>query len=98
MIKSALEIALEKAKMIKGEEHFTLSKEQREKIDNINKEYDIKIAELEIKFSTKLKEMREKCGDEEFNEHISSFYLEFENEKNRINEERRKKISEIKGK
>lgn len=97
MIKSALEIALEKTQMINDKEYFTLNKEQREKIDKINKEYDIKVAELEIKFSSKLKEMKERCGEEEFNEHVSSFYREFENERNKINEERRNKIDKIKG-
>ena len=96
MLKSALDIALEKASQI-GETGEVLTKEQREKIAAINKEYDIKIAELEIKYSTEIKKLRESCGlGEEFAVHAQAIMDRFEQEKARINQERRERIEKVK--
>ncbi len=47
-IKSALDIAMEKAKKMDGEEAVSLSSNQKEEIAQIRKIYAAKIAEVEI--------------------------------------------------
>jgi hypothetical protein len=58
-LKSALDIALEKAKKIGGEAEISLSAEQKNEIAEIRKVYGAKIAEAEILIQEKEKQEKE---------------------------------------
>ncbi|MEW6200685.1 MAG: hypothetical protein AB1546_01830 [bacterium] len=94
-MKSALEIALEKTKDIKPKESEYIPEDKKDRIREINKEFDAKIAELETNFTSRLKSMQERYGAREVSTHLESFYAELRREKDLINEDRHKTIEKI---
>jgi len=95
-MKSAIEIALEKTKDIEPQEPpKELPEEAKEKIRQINKEYDARVAEVETKVSSKIREMIQQYGPEEVKAHMPDFQAQLRQERDRINSERRQKTDAV---
>lgn len=94
-MKSALEIALERTRDIKaGEDPNQLTAEQKERVKEINREYDAVIAKLEIDFTQRIRTLAEQHGEAEVRAHLEQFQGEMRAERARINGERQEKIRE----
>lgn len=96
-LKSAWEIALEKTAKLKADpSEPKLAPEQRKKINEIEKEYQAKIAEKEIMFQTRLKKLARESSPAEFQEQAMVLNQSFAQEKNSLQEEKAQKIEAIK--
>ena len=96
-LKSAWEIALEKAAGLNTDVSAPkLSPEQREKISNIEKEHQIKIAEKEIMLQAKLKKLASEYSPAELQQQAMVLSQNFVQEKNSLEEEKGQKIELIK--
>ncbi|HOX28613.1 MAG TPA: hypothetical protein PLQ76_05600, partial [bacterium] len=68
-MKSALEIALERTKdIVPQNDPNELSDEAKSKIREINKEFDVRIAEIEVKASSKARELMQSYSEKELEE------------------------------
>ena len=95
-MKSALEIALEKTKDIQPQDDPTaLSEEAKMKIREINSEYDARTAEIEVRASSKIREMQGKYTEQDLKVYLTELLEQFRAEKDRINAERREKTDQI---
>ena len=98
-MKSAIEIALEKTKDIEAKDDpNALSKEAMEKIREVNKEYDARIAEVEVRTSSKLREIQGQYTQEELKAVLPQLMEQIRNERDRINAERKEKLDTVRAK
>ncbi|HUU50272.1 MAG TPA: hypothetical protein VMW81_04885 [Nitrospinota bacterium] len=99
-MKSALEIAMEKLKKMgeQTDENISLTEKQKNMIADIKKEYDAKIAEKEIMMQSKIKELAYQGEPIEVREQTEFLQKEFAEEKIRLEQEKNKKIEEIRKK
>jgi hypothetical protein len=96
VMKSALEIALEKTRGIApSEDPRMLTVEEKARVREINREFGAKIAEIEIQVSQRIRQMAGKFGEQEIQEHMQSFQQELRGERNRINAERQEVLKEF---
>ena len=92
-MKSALEIAMEKtAKMQEG---GPLTDEQRDKISEIEKEYQAKIAEMEIMVESRIKMIATQEVGAEFSDQVTLLREEMAKEKGLFEQEKAEKIKAI---
>jgi len=95
-MKSALEIAMEKAKGMAGDEEIvSLSDDQKKKVGEIRKEYEGKFAEREIMLETELKKFGAAAGSPDIQDYISVKKEELSEEKKKLNSEMEEKIEKI---
>ena len=95
-MKSALEIAMEKAKSMGGDEEIaSLSDDQKKKVSEIRKEYEGKIAEREIMLETELKKFQAAAASPDIQDYISVKKEELAEEKKKLNAEMEEKIEKI---
>jgi hypothetical protein len=99
-MKSAFEIAMEKLKKMEGQtdEDISLTEEQKNMIADIKKECNAKIAEKEIMMQSKIKELAYQGEPIEVREQTELLQKEFAEEKIRLEQEKDKKIEEIRKK
>jgi len=96
-LKSAWEIALEKTGKYKAEaKEERLTPEQRERIREIENEYQAKIAEKEIMLQSKIKKLERDYGPLEAQRQAETLRQELEREKAALMEEKSKKIEAVK--
>lgn len=93
-MKSALDIAMEKTAKA-AEDRSKLTDEQRNRIAEVEKEYQAKIAEQEIMVESKLKAAARQATGQEFNELVTALRDQLAQEKNRLEEEKTAKIQAI---
>jgi hypothetical protein len=92
-MKTALEIALENTKNIVAQDDpNALSPEAKKKIRALNKEFDARIAEIEIRMSTKVREIQGQYSKQELEEMLPEMLDQFKAEKERINAERKAQV------
>jgi hypothetical protein len=95
-MKSALEIALEKTKdIVAQDDPNALSPEAKKKIKEINKEFNARIAEIEVRVSSKVREMQGNHSQQELQEILPEMLEQFKVEKDRINAERKEKVDAV---
>ncbi len=95
-MKSALEIALEKTKDIQPEDDpNALSEEAKKAVHDLNREYDARIAEVEIRLSSKIREMQGQYSQQELQSVLPELTGQFKVEKDRINAERKEKTDDL---
>ena len=95
-MKSALEIALEKTKdIIAQDDPNALSDEAKKKVRGLNKEFDARIAEIEIRVSAKVREMQGQYSKEELEQMLPEMLDQFKADKERINAERKEKVDAV---
>ena len=95
-MKSALEIALENTRDIQPEEtEKSLPEDAKEKIRQINREFDAKIAEVDTRVNARIREMVQQYGPQEVNNHASEIHGQVRQEKDRINAERREQTEAV---
>lgn len=95
-LKSALELALERMEQASSKEEggIALSQEQKERISQLKKEYDAKIAEKEIMLQAQLKELILNYKRGETEEKIDHLRRKYVDEKERLEKEKEDKIEE----
>ena len=95
-MKSAIEIAMERTKDIKAaDDPYALTPEEKEQVRELNKKYDVKIAELETQFNSRIRSLRETHGTAEVEAHMEQFYVELRNQREVVNAERAEKMAEL---
>ena len=95
-MKSALDIAMEKLKRLEAdEEKIPLTEEQKQKIADIKKSCEAKIAEKEIMIKSRLKELPPGTDPTELREQIELIQQEFIEEKTRLEKERDRNIKKV---
>ncbi len=95
-MKTALEIALEKTRDITPQDDpNALSDEAKKQIRAINKEYDARIAEIEIKTSSKLREMQGQYSEQELQSILPGMIEQIKSQKDAINAERKEKTDAV---
>jgi len=95
-MKSALEIALEKTKNIQPQDDpNALSDEAKKELRDLNREYDARIAEVEIRLSSKIREMQGRYSQQELQGVLPELVEQFKAEKDRINAERKEKTDDL---
>jgi hypothetical protein len=93
IMKSALEIALEKTSHIEAKEDpRQLNEDEKQHVRDINKDYDAKTAELEIEFSQRIRELASQHGEQVLKEHLPQFDHELRTARDSINAERQEKL------
>ncbi len=97
-LKNAWEISMEKAASMdsRGEEELTLTQEQKAKIAEARKTCEAKIAEKEIMMQNKIREVAGGVGIEGGFEYVQNLKEEFNRDKRMSQQERDKRIEEIK--
>lgn len=96
IMKSALEIALEKTSHIEAKDDpKQLSDDEKQKVRDINQEFDSKIAELEIEFSRRIRELAEQHGEQTLKQHLPHFDQELRNARDAINAERQAALKDF---
>ncbi len=96
LLKTALEIALEKTRDITPQDDpNALSDEAKKQIRAINKEYDARIAEIEIKTSSKLREMQGQYSEQELQSILPGMIEQIKSQKDAINAERKEKTDAV---
>jgi hypothetical protein len=93
MMKSALEIAMEK--IAGGQEGGALTDEQKSAIGELEKEYQAKIAEQEIMVESKIKGLAAQAAGPEFNEAVQVMRQQLVEERNRLESKKAKNIQAI---
>lgn len=95
-MKTALEIALEKTRDITPQDDpNALSDDAKKQIRAINKEYDARIAEIEIKTSSKLREMQGQYSEQELQSILPEMIEQIKSQKDAINAERKEKTDAV---
>ncbi|MBI2503623.1 MAG: hypothetical protein HYW07_10380 [Candidatus Latescibacteria bacterium] len=99
-MKSALELALEKADAELGQDkdYVKLSPEQIAAIDELNKQYQAKWAEQEISLKAKIQKLSREMEPQAFAEHLQQFQGEMQRVREQIFAERDQKIEAIRKK
>ena len=93
IMKSALEIALEKTQDIQAQEDpHQLTSDEKQQVRVINQEFDARIAELELEFSRRIRQIAEEHGQEQLKAHLPMFDQELRTARDTINSERQDKI------
>ena len=93
IMKSALDIALEKTASIEAKEDpHALTPEEKAKVREINVEYDAKIAELEVQVTQRIRQLAETHGEAEVQAHMEMFQQEIMASRDQINAERQSKL------
>ena len=96
MMKSALELAMEKAnKAVGGEEEIKLTDEQKVAIDEVRKLYEAKWAEQEIVLNGRIAKLQVEADPETFAEHSRQFRDEMNHVRDKIYAERDEKLEKI---
>ena len=96
-MKSALELALEKADQALGEDkdYVKLTPEQVKAVDELKKQYQAKWAEQEISLKAKIQKLSTQVEPQAFAEHLSQFQEEMKRVRDQIFAERDQKIEAI---
>jgi hypothetical protein len=95
-MKSALDIAMEKLKKLEtDEEKVPLTKKQKQKIADIKKNCEAKIAEKEIMIKSRLKKLPPSADPTELREQIGLIQQEFIKEKAHLEKERDRNIEKV---
>ncbi|HOC93678.1 MAG TPA: hypothetical protein PKH33_15120 [bacterium] len=95
-MKSALELALEKTKdIVPQDDPMELSKEAKQQIRDINREFDALIAEIELKVSARLREAESQFSQEEIRQLLPELEAQLQGERDRINAERAEKTEAV---
>jgi hypothetical protein len=88
-MKSALEIALEKTKDIEPKDDpRRLTDDEKGRVREINRDFDAKIADVELSFAHRLREMVGQHGEQEVQAHMQQFQQEMRGQRDKINAER----------
>ena len=95
-MKTALEIALEKTRdIVAQDDPNALSEDAKKKIREINKEYDARTAEVEVRASSKLRELQGSHSQQELQAILPQMLEQLKAEKDRINAERKEKTDAV---
>jgi hypothetical protein len=95
-MKTALEIALEKTKnIVPQDDPNALSEEAKKKVRELNKEYDARIAEIEVRVAAKVREMQGQYSNQELQGILPEMLDQFKAEKDAINAERKEKVDAV---
>lgn len=96
-MKSALELALEKADAELGQDkdYVKLNPEQVAAIDQLKKQYEAKWAEQEISLKAKIQKLSKEMEPQAFAEHMQQFQGEMKRVRDQIFAERDQKIEAI---
>jgi hypothetical protein len=95
-MKTALEIALEKTRdIVAQDDPNALSEDAKKKIRGINKEYDARVAEIEVRISSKLRELQGSHSQQELQAILPPMLEQFKADKDRINAERKEKTDAV---
>ena len=96
-MKSALELALEKADAELGQDkdYVKLNPEQVAAIDQLRKQYEAKWAEQEISLKAKIQKLSKEMEPQAFAEHMQQFQGEMKRVRDQIFAERDQKIEAI---
>ena len=94
-MKSALELAMEKADTLVGPEQIKLSPEQKEAIDQTKKLYQAKWAEQEIALKGKIAQISQDADPQAIAENQGQFQAEMNKVRDQIFAERDQKIEAI---
>ena len=94
-MKSALELAMEKADDLVGSEQIKLNPEQKEAIDQVKKLYQAKWAEQEIALKGKIAQIGQDVDPQAMAENQSQFQAEMNKVRDQIFAERDQKIATI---
>ena len=99
-MKSALELALEKADAELGQDkdYVKLAPEQIAAIDQLKKQYEAKWAEQEISLKAKIQKLSREMEPQAFAEHMQQFQGEMQRVREQIFAERDQKIEAIRRK
>lgn len=99
-MKSALELAMEKADAELGQDkdYVKLSPEQIAAIDELKKQYQAKWAEQEISLKAKIQKLSREMEPQAFAEHMQQFQGEMQRVRDQIFAERDQKIEAIRRK
>ncbi|MBI3089991.1 MAG: hypothetical protein HYY96_04940 [Candidatus Tectomicrobia bacterium] len=93
-MKSALELAMERARKLQGgEDEGRLSDAQKQRIAELRKEYEAKIAEKEIMLASNLQKMRRRTPPEEIPTKAQELQREFQEAKAALQREKEEKIA-----
>jgi hypothetical protein len=94
-MKSALELAMERADATLGDDYVELKDEQKAAIEEIKKQYQAKWAEQEIALKGKIDKIAAEVEPQVLAEHQSQFQAEMGRVRQQIFAERDAKIEEI---
>ena len=94
-MKSALELAMERANATLGDDYVELSDEQKAAIEEVKKQYEAKWAEQEIALKGKIEKLAQEVEPQTLAEHQSQFQAEMNRVRELIFAERDAKIEEI---
>lgn len=94
-MKSALELAMERADATLGDNYVKLSDEQKAAIEEIKKQYQAKWAEQEIALKGRIEKIAQDVDPQTLAEHQSQFQSEMSRVRQDIFNERDAKIEEI---
>ena len=96
-MKSALELAMEKADAELGQDkdYVKLTPEQVAAIDQLKKQYEAKWAEQEISLKAKIQKLSREMEPQAFAEHLQQFQGEMKRVRDQIFAERDQKIEAI---
>jgi hypothetical protein len=94
-MKSALELAMERADATLGDDYVELNDEQKAAIEEIKKQYQAKWAEQEIALKGKIDKIAAEVEPQVLAEHQSQFQAEMGRVRQQIFAERDAKIEEI---
>lgn len=94
-MKSALELAMERADATLGDDYVELNDEQKAAIEDIKKQYQAKWAEQEIALKGKIDKIATEVEPQVLAEHQSQFQAEMGRVRQQIFAERDAKIEEI---
>ncbi len=99
-MKSALELAMEKADAELGQDkdYIKLTPEQVAAIDQLKKQYEAKWAEQEISLKAKIQKLSKEVEPQTFAEHLQQFQGEMQRVREQIFAERDQKIEAIRKK
>ena len=94
-MKSALELAMEKADSMVDKDQVKLTPDQIAAIDEVKKEYEAKWAEQEIVLKARIKKVAEDTDPQTFAEHQRQFQDEMNQVRDKIYQERDQRLAEI---
>ena len=94
-MKSALELAMEKADSMVDKDQVKLTPDQIAAIDEVKNEYEAKWAEQEIVLKERIKKVAEDTDPQTFAEHQRQFRDEMNHVREKIYGERDEKIAQI---
>ena len=94
-MKSALELAMERADAERDEEYVALTPEQVEEIEEIRRQYEARWAEQEIVLKGRMEKLARETDPQTFAEHQSQLQAEMSRVREQIFAERDEKIEQV---